>query len=95
MSQRIADTLEQARDLMKNGHWTKGRNYDKGSYCMLGALRMAATGDPYGASLVSLKAIDHVRKYITPYYVSYFNDTHTWEEVDALLARAAEAARQP
>lgn len=95
MSERIALVLDEARALIADGHWCKGRNENHGSYCLLGAIKKAATGDPYGNNVLQELASKCVRKQLHPISaLTLFNDKHTYEEVDALLAKAAAEARK-
>ena len=62
--------VKDARDLIKDErNWIKGKYEGQNSYCMLGAIRKAAAGDPYiqpsGPHFdVYFRALDTIRKVV-------------------------------
>lgn len=86
--------MKDARDLIKDErNWLKGQYEGQNSYCMLGAIRMAVSGDPYiqpSGSIdydVCYRALDAIRKAVggsVIFDIVKFNDDKSTTHKDVI-----------
>lgn len=79
--------------------WCQRRAKDDESYCMMGAIALAAGASPQeidlaichtakGVQKMTYRAARYLERFTGGMTVHDFNDTHTFAEVKAILARA-------
>lgn len=93
--------LREARDIIASGHWTKGAFMrcveDEVTYCLIGAVRKAATSNAFGGDPL---ALDFVSEAVPERFcgdIAYFNDNRMTQQADvlAVLDRAYILAASP